>query len=213
MAQFPFHFFRDVRRFHSDSWPRRPTSSWATRHALLQRCSRSCLDWPNTDVESRSNISQALARGGNPIVVKRGTNLAGVTATAPWPFQMNLYYTTPSGSIGELFSKDNKGLVWGVGELATQAKFVADNGQMTGYWSRCEFSCSGDISLLYEDPQNNLVLLNGSDWSNSTTVMPKIDPGSGLALTPFITDDGRNGSNAVRLLLSMLLHHQGSLLT
>jgi len=143
------------------------------------------------------NISRVLARGGNPITVKRGTHLAAVVAQTPWPFQMNLYYVTPSGNIGEVFSKDQKGLVWGVGDLAKQSKVVAETGQFSGYWQRCDFGCSGDILLLYEDKEHNLVLLNGSDWTKSRTLISDLDAGSGVSLVPFITQDGRNGSNAV----------------
>ena len=144
------------------------------------------------------NISRVLARGGNPITVKRGTHLAAVVTQYPWPFQMNLYYVTPSGNIGEVYSKDETGLTWGVGDLAKQSKQVADNGQMSGYWQRCDFGCSGDIVLLYEDKQNNLILINGSDWSKTNTLMSGLDEGSAVSLVPFITQDGRNGTNAVR---------------
>jgi hypothetical protein len=144
------------------------------------------------------NVSERLARAGNPIDVKPGTSLAGAATGYPWPFQMNLYYQTGSGSLGEVFCKDPTGQTWGVGDLVKQAKKAADNTQIAAYWHRCgDNVCSGDILVAYEDPQNTLVFLNGSNWANSQRLISGLDPASGLALIPLVLNGGRKSLQPV----------------
>ncbi|KAB5531248.1 hypothetical protein GE09DRAFT_1228050 [Coniochaeta sp. 2T2.1] len=148
---------------------------------------------------SAVNISSRLASSGNSIRAKPGTPLTAVSTGPPgWPFQMDLYYLTPSNNIQEVYSRDQDGATWGIGDLGKSPKTVDEDSPLSSIWHRCEAGCSGFIYVTYLS-NNRVQLVNGSDWSQTTTLpIGPVDAGSPLALFPFTGYDAKmpSGFNA-----------------
>jgi hypothetical protein len=140
------------------------------------------------------NISNAFLLAGTPIEAKAGTPLAAVSTGPPyWPFQMDLYYLTPSNNIREVYTRDMDGRRWGVGDLGKTPKTADEDSALASVWHRCGSGCSQLIYVVYVS-NGRIQLLNGSDWTQ-TTPLVDVDSGSPLALFPFTDFDASNPNN------------------
>ncbi|KAJ9151575.1 hypothetical protein NKR19_g4809 [Coniochaeta hoffmannii] len=133
---------------------------------------------------SAVNISDVLARSGNPVKAKAGTALSAVSTGPPsWPFQMDLYFLTPSNNIMEVCSTDMDAKNWHIGDLGKTPRTADEDSPLASVWHRCHHGCSGMIYVAYLS--NSVVqFLNGSDWTQ-TRPLTSADQGSPLALFPF----------------------------
>lgn len=128
------------------------------------------------------NISVAL---GSSSAALSGTPLSNAVTSYPWPFQLNLYYLSPSNQILELYTIDQLGEGWTSGSLSTYNLEASAGSQLASYWQRCDYQCSQQIVLLYEDTSQKLNLANGTNWGNPYQVSSvAINHESSMALVP-----------------------------
>jgi hypothetical protein len=128
------------------------------------------------------NVSASL---NSTFAALPGTPLSCAVTSTPWPFQLNLYYLSTSNRILELYTDDPQGGNWGTGSLATYNLEAGTGSQLASYWQRCNYECSQQIILLYEDTSQKLTVANGSNWANPYQPAGiDINSGSGLALVP-----------------------------
>lgn len=156
---------------------------------------------------SAVNITDRMAKGGNPVKAKSGTPLAAVSiaATSSSSFQITLYFLTPSNIISEVYCKDVNGLTWGLGQLPESSpKTADDDSSLASIWHRCDSGCPNDIYVTYVS--NNVVhLLNSSDWSESESLV-SVDAGSPLTVFPFVGPLEESGPNPTELRLYFTQH-------
>lgn len=143
---------------------------------------------------SAVNISNILLLSGSPVKAKAGTPLSAVSTGPPtWPFQMDLYFLTPSNNIMEVCSTDMDASRWHIGNLGKTPKTADENSPLASIWHRCLQGCSGNIYVTYLS-NNKVEFLNGSDWTQSQSLLD-VDSGSPLVLFPFTGFDLNNPSS------------------
>ncbi len=114
------------------------------------------------------NVSKLLAMSGQPISVKPGSSLAAAATTSS-TFQMNLFFLTPSNTIGQIYSTDMTGQVWGVNQRATP---TANESQLAVIWHECNYGCAQDIYVVFQDTNYSLYLLNSTDaWGTKPSLV------------------------------------------
>lgn len=144
------------------------------------------------------NVSAALEDAGTPINVKERSPLAAVSTGPPdYTFEMHMYFLTPMDTVGEIYTTDLEGENWSTGDLMDAPnKTTSETSDLAAVWHRCDVGCAGYIYVAYEDDAQAINILNSSDWTiNDTQLFDgyQIDPESGLAMIPFISDSGKEG--------------------
>ncbi|EON99528.1 hypothetical protein UCRPA7_4930 [Phaeoacremonium minimum UCRPA7] len=152
------------------------------------------------------NVSAALEDAGTPISVKERSPLAAASTGPPdYTFEMHLYFLTQTDNVGEIYTTDPAGKNWSTGDLMkSPSKTAAETSDLAAVWHRCAVGCAGYIYVAYEDDDQAINVLNSSDWTRTDTQLfdgYQIDPESGLAMIPFISDSGKEDMNPGELRL------------
>jgi hypothetical protein len=141
---------------------------------------------PTTKEWTIQNISGTISQAGGSIKPMAGTPIAAAAKAAADNFQMNIYYISEEGSIGEFVTTDIAAKTWSIGTLPTTAKKIPRKGSQLGAaWHQCASSmCSKAPLVVFQETDQRLRMSNGTDWSKDQFVFNGMTPLTPIAFFP-----------------------------
>lgn len=142
-------------------------------HALFYQNSTGSLTLSLWDSQNKSwAISPVFVPGLQIDPTLNGTSIA--TSVDNINFQLNVYFYSIKQEIKEFYTNDQQARAWVKGDLTDRSNRGYPNSQLTAYSQLCASrDCCNSTVVLYQDPDQKLRYMNGSDgWYATFSFVP-----------------------------------------